>query len=167
MNIQKIRHYIKIIITLIAIIPWSIIIILLLQIKSLLSEQLKISNKIEVLDSVSIKQPEFFNLSAKEGLQDALFYYNIKHSDIVYAQAKLETGNFTSKICLDNNNLFGLYDSNNKQYYRYKHWTESVLAYKNYIQSKYKPPEDYYNFLERIKYAEDKSYTRLLKEIIE
>ena len=64
------------------------------------------------------------------------------------------------------NNLFGLYNSKEKRYYKFNHWTESVVAYKEWIQKKYKPLNNYYAFLEEMNYAEGKSYTRLLKEIV-
>ena len=112
------------------------------------------------------KQPDFFSKSPQEGLMEALEYYGVKHPQIVYAQAVLETGHFKSKVCLNYNNLFGLYNSKEKRYCKFKHWTESVVAYKEWIQKKYQPPNNYYAFLEEINYAEEKSYTRLLKEIV-
>ena len=84
----------------------------------------------------------------------------------MYAQAILETGHFKSRVCLEYNNLFGLYNSRKKQYYRFNHWSESVIAYKNWIQRRYKPSEDYYIFLDRIKYAESIEYIPLLKKIV-
>lgn len=110
--------------------------------------------------------PVFMNRTAKEGLIDALKYYDIKHPDIVYAQAVLETGHFKSEGCLKHNNLFGLYNSKAKRYCRFNHWTESVIAYKEWIQRRYKPPEDYYEFLKRIHYARDPEYIKKLKKIV-
>lgn len=110
--------------------------------------------------------PVFMDKTAKEGLADALKYYDIHHSDIVYAQAILETGHFKSVGCLEHNNLFGLYNSKAKRYCRFNHWTESVVAYKEWIQRRYKPPEDYYKFLSRIHYAEDPTYIAKLKQIV-
>lgn len=111
-------------------------------------------------------QPDFFSKSPQEGLMEALEYYEVKHPQIVYAQAVLETGHFKSNVCLNYNNLFGLYDSKNKDYYKFNHWAESIVAYKEWIQKKYQPPNNYYAFLEEINYAEGKSYTRLLKQIV-
>lgn len=116
-------------------------------------------------DTVAHK-PTFYDKSAKEGLKEALEFYNIQHSDVVYAQAILETGHFKSAGCLEYNNLFGLYDSANKRYYKFNHWTESIEAYKELIQSKYEPPNDYYRFLSRIHYAEDPGYIIKLKQIV-
>ena len=110
--------------------------------------------------------PVFMDRTAKEGLIDALKYYDIQHPDIVYAQAVLETGHFKSEGCLKHNNLFGLYNSKAKRYCRFNHWTESVIAYKEWIQRRYKPPEDYYKFLKRIHYARDPEYIKKLKKIV-
>lgn len=89
----------------------------------------------------------------------------IYHPDIVLAQAKLETGNYKSKACNVYNNLFGLRKPNGS-YYKFNSWQESVKAYKNWIQNKYTPPNDYYNFLDSIGYAEDISYTNKLRNMI-
>lgn len=107
--------------------------------------------------------PTFFSQGLEEGLYDALLYYDIQHTDIVYAQALLETGYFRSKGRTRDNNLFGLYDSKTRRYCIFNHWTESVKAYKNWIQYRYKPPNDYYEFLRRIHYASDPRYITKLK----
>lgn len=112
-------------------------------------------------------EPNFYKQTPKEGLYEALVFYDLYHPNIVYAQAILETGNFTSGGCKKDNNLFGLYDSKNKCYYKFNHWYESVEAYKKWIQKRYKPGEDYYNFLKRIHYAEDPNYTKILKRIVD
>ena len=111
-------------------------------------------------------QPDFFNKLPQEGLMEALEYYEIKHPQIVYAQAILETGHFKSNVCLNYNNLFGLYDSKNKDYYKFNHWAESIVAYKEWIQKKYQPPNNYYVFLEEVNYASDKEYISTLKSIV-
>ena len=111
--------------------------------------------------------PAFENKTPEEGIDEALQYYKIEHPTIVKAQAILETGNFTSNLCIKNNNLFGLYDSKNKRYYSYNHWWESIEAYKKLIQRKYDNSKYYYMFLEDIKYAKDKEYINKLKEIAE
>lgn len=111
--------------------------------------------------------PAFEYKTPEEGIDEALQYYKIEHPTIVKAQAILETGNFTSNLCIKNNNLFGLYDSKNKRYYSYNYWWESVEAYKKLIQRKYDNSKYYYMFLEDIKYAKDKDYISKLKEIAE
>ena len=75
----------------------------------------------------------------------------------VVAQALLETGYFTSRVCLECNNLFGLRRPSDGSYYEFDRWEESVKAYKDYVQYKYKGG-DYLLFLKRIGYAEDPDY---------
>lgn len=116
-----------------------------------------------ILFSAKAETPSFMNKGPQEGLWEALEYYDVHHKEIVYAQAVLETGWFKSGGCRKGNNLFGL---RGKRYHRYNHWSESVKAYKEKIQSRYKPGEDYYKFLKRIHYAEAQNYTTLLKSIV-
>lgn len=117
-------------------------------------------------DTATLKETSFYNKLPQDGLMDALIYFDIKHADIVYAQALLETGHFKSYNCLHRNNLFGLYNSKTKSYYTFNHWTESVIAYKLWIQNRYKEDEDYLSFLNRIGYAEEPLYNKYLMDII-
>lgn len=92
-------------------------------------------------------------------------YFELKEPDIVLAQIKLETGYLNSRVCLENGNLMGMM-KNKTEYYKFSHWIESIVAYKYKIQSRYKPSkETYYQFLRRIKYAEDFNYILKLKQI--
>ena len=116
-------------------------------------------------DTLEYRQ-DFHSKSPEDGLMEALIYYEVQHPQIVYAQAIIETGNFKSSLCLNQNNLFGLYNSSKGRYHRFDHWTESVIAYKDFIQYRYKPPEDYYKFLQRIGYAEDPNYISKLKKVV-
>ena len=98
-----------------------------------------------ILFSANAEPPSFMHKSPKDGLWEALEYYDIHHKEIVYAQAILETGHFKSGGCHKGHNLFGL---RGKHYHRYK------------------PGEDYYKFLKRIHYAENPNYINLLKSIV-
>lgn len=109
--------------------------------------------------------PAFFSQSPKEGLIEALEYYEIQFPEIVYAQALLETGHFSSSVCKNYNNLFGLYNSKIKDYYSFEHWSDSVKAYKDFVQYKYKGNTDYYTFLINLPYATDPNYIRKIKQL--
>ena len=76
---------------------------------------------------------------------------------IVAAQYCLETGYGSSNVCRNYNNLFGLYNSSQRDYYRFCSWEESVAGYVRMIQRRYDPKKDkdYYAFLKRIGYAEN------------
>ena len=99
----------------------------------------------------------------KENVLAELKKQNIPHPHIVLAQSRLETGNYTSKVCRIKNNLFGMKKGNT--YRNYNNWKESIEDYKRHISSKYKGG-DYYKFLENLGYAEDTLYTTLLKRIV-
>lgn len=97
-------------------------------------------------------------------LATVLERHGILHPRIVIAQALLETGYFTSRVCLECNNLFGLRRPKDGSYYEFDNWEESVKAYRDYIQYRYKDG-DYYQFLQRIGYAEDPNYVSKVKQI--
>ena len=108
------------------------------------------------------------------GRNRALSYHNlvevmeecgIRQQLYVIAQACLETGWFTSKVFRQYNNLFGLYDSRKRDYYRFSSWEDSVIAYRKYIQYRYKGG-NYLTFLRRIGYAEDPQYTAKVAKIV-
>lgn len=107
--------------------------------------------------------PGFFEMEPEHGLWLVMDYYDIQYPEIVYAQAIIESGHFRSRRCIEDNNIFGL--KRNGHYMRFDHWTESVMAYKLMVQSKYKGG-DYYEFLERLGYAESEDYIDLLKLIV-
>lgn len=117
---------------------------------------------------VQLEQPEFFleDRPTRELILQACEYYNIHHSDIVVAQAILETGHFRSENCKVNNNLFGLFNSKKKEYFKFDHWTSCVKAYRDMIQYRLRENEDYYQFLTRIGYAEDPQYITKVKGIV-
>lgn len=94
----------------------------------------------------------------------ALVHYEIKEPKIVLAQAKLESANYTSSIFKKNNNFLGLYNSRKRQYFKFDHWSECILAYKNMVEYKHKEGENYYDFLKRIGYAKDPEYISKVKK---
>ena len=117
--------------------------------------------------TVMLEQPEFFLADRPDvkSVMEACRYYGVQDCGIVVSQAILETGHFKSDNCVKNNNLFGLYNAKRKRYYRFGHWSESVVAYRDKVQYKRKPGEAYYDFLLRIGYAKDKKYIHKVKDI--
>lgn len=99
-----------------------------------------------------------------DNMLKACNHYGILYPEIVTAQAILESGNFKSKVFRERNNPFGLYDSKNKEYYIFNHWTDALLAYRDKVQYKYKGG-DYYIFLKKLPYAMDKDYISKVKTI--
>jgi len=103
---------------------------------------------------------------------------NIKFPHIVLAQSKLETGHFTSKVFVENHNLFGMKEARVRvniargtQYNHayYNNWYESVYDYAFYQSrylSKLKTEEEYFQYLDE-SYAEAANYVETLKGMIE
>lgn len=102
---------------------------------------------------------------SEEVLYKTLVHYEFPEPSIITAQAVLETGGFKSRLCSNNNNLFGLYNSKKLEYYKFDSWISCIFAYKKYILNKYKDGEDYYEFLHKIGYAEDPKYIDKVKSI--
>lgn len=128
-----------------------------------------VSENHKVLDTevpIKLEQPEFmlYKIPNDSLVFMACKYYGLEHDSIIVTQAKLETGNYQSYQCRVNNNLFGLYNSSKGEYFKFNNWWESVEAYKNKIQYRYKGG-DYYQWLQKIGYAEDPSYVSKLKII--
>ena len=117
------------------------------------------------LDTVSVKWKEDPFVLKEANVYNELVAQGIDFPKIVLAQAILETGNFKSYNCLSRNNLFGLKNKKGA-YMSFTHWTFSVTAYKKYIQKYKLPPVDYYEYINKLGYAEDSNYTSKLKEIV-
>lgn len=98
-----------------------------------------------------------------QNLKDVVTEVGLSNKLFVLAQAVLETGNFQSRVCTDYNNLFGLYDSKNGEYFRFARWEDSVVGYERMVQRRYKGG-NYLHFLRDIGYAEDPGYiTKIAK----
>lgn len=97
----------------------------------------------------------------------ACTYYGIKYPNIVTAQAILESGNFKSGLFKENNNPFGLYNSEKEEYFKFTHWTDAILAYQSMIEYKFNgnTQEHYYKFLEELPYATSNKYIDKVKAI--
>ena len=101
--------------------------------------------------------------------------FGVKSKKIVLAQIKLETGHFTSKICTENNNLTGMKlprvrkttaIGENRGHAKYNSWIDSIRDIRLF-QDYYNVGDDcYYTFLERIGYAQNSQYIKLLKTIV-
>lgn len=95
----------------------------------------------------------------------------IKYPETVLAQAKLETGNFTSAIFKENHNLFGMKVAEtrptsaigiNRGHAQYKDWKDSVIDYallQSFIIAKLPTlnSKEYRNYIQRF-YSETADY---------
>lgn len=127
---------------------------------------------------VSVKERVVYDsdVFTPERLYNYIVECGIKFPDIVYRQALLESGRFSSDIFMCGNNLFGMKLARQrpttavgeyKGHAEYKSWKASVQDYalfQSAFMRKYKTEEQYYKALGK-SYAEDDSYIRLLKNM--
>lgn len=99
-------------------------------------------------------------ISTKE-VKQLLIKYNIQNPDIVLRVGILESGWFKSNKAINHHNIFGFETGKT----HFKSYDECILAYKDRVESRLKKNENYYKFLKRIKYADDKKYIWKLKHI--
>jgi hypothetical protein len=120
------------------------------------------------LDSWSEKELNDDNVLAFMG------YVGIEHPHIVLAQMKLESGNYTSKLALENNNYFGMKQPRKRAttsigekngFASYKNWACSVLDYALW-QRTYASNLSEKEYLDTLAtYAEDKKYITKVKKL--
>lgn len=120
---------------------------------------------------VEVRDTSFLNVNELNDsiLYLALVHYEVKYPKAVLAQAKLESGNYTSNHCRTRNNFLGLYNSRKKEYFSFSHWTACLLKYKQCFQSKdlnYSTDEEYIDYLLEIGYATDPLYKDKIMRII-
>ena len=114
----------------------------------------------------------------EEKLVDLLRELNVKFPYIVLAQAKVESGNFSSRIFRENHNLFGMKRARVRVntalgtqhgHAYYDSWRSSVFDYAFYqcrYLSSISSESEYFQYLSQ-SYAEDESYVLKLKDMIE
>ena len=113
---------------------------------------------------------------SENNLKKLLEKLHVKNIDIVIAQAKIETGNFKSKVFLENNNLFGMRQARqrittstgtNLNHATYDNWQDSVIDYTIY-QSTYLKSFNRNEYLDYLQanYAENPNYVKLIKQMV-
>ena len=111
-------------------------------------------------------------ISFEDSVYNYILELNIQHPEIVLRQARIESGNFKSRIFLENNNMFGMKIPNkrpnmvsgsNRGYAVYNSWQESIIDYALYqvYSGKNLSQEDYIKMLNN-NYAEDVNYLNKL-----
>jgi cell division protein FtsL len=113
----------------------------------------------------------------KENVDYFMSEFGIKYWYVVRQQILCESANFTSDVCLNGHNLFGMKLPGQrettaigeyKEHAKYKHWVYSLYDYKLWQEARFnaipiKVNESYYDYLLKIKYAESPVYINALK----
>jgi uncharacterized FlgJ-related protein len=133
----------------------------------------KVVNVNKVVYYSAIDDLEF----SEENLMIVIKRMGIRFADIVLAQAKLETGNFTSKSFTIHNNLFGMKIPKSRLtvatgerfgHASYEHWTYSVMDYalfQSTFARKIRTRKGYMRYLSR-NYAEDENYINKIGKLL-
>lgn len=124
--------------------------------------------KINNLDSIDV-------VDFKDSVLNYIYDMRLEHPYIVYAQCIVETGNFTSTIMLENNNLFGMKLPERratlalgvkKGHSYYRNWKESIIDYSLYQMAYMRglTEEEYFEKL-RKSYASDEYYIKKIRQL--
>ena len=131
----------------------------------------------EVLDPLLTDSTLVAKAKQEVAFEDSVYQYilflNIKHPEVVFKQAKIESGNFKSKVFRENNNMFGMkipykraniVGGENLGYAVYNTWQESIIDYALYqtYTAKGMNKEQYIKHL-GASYAEDPNYKSKIK----
>lgn len=115
---------------------------------------------------------------SQEALVKELKRLNVRFPEIILAQSILETGHFSSRIFIENNNLFGMKQARARSttavgtqlgHAFYDHWKQSVMDYalfQNAYMNKLRSEKSYLKYLDK-NYAEAENYDKNLLQIIE
>lgn len=123
----------------------------------------KMEAKEVTIEKTNVMRNEYKKLNDSIVLE-MLIKKNVKEPYIVLAQAKIETGNYTSRLCRQGNNLFGI--KLNGRYAHFKSVDECIDRYLDKIQYKYREGhETYYAFLKRIRYATSPNYINTVRRV--
>jgi hypothetical protein len=142
-------------------------------------------NDIELAQQLTVaklvSQEELYNSNVSSFFDNKIIFIrellNIKFPEVVYAQAVIESGNFTSKKFREDNNLFGMRKAKSRctlafgtgTYAKFKTWRESVIDYALYqtaFAKKCRTRAEYVNHLAR-NYATGSNYSGHLLQVIE
>lgn len=114
------------------------------------------------ISSLELNKENFFIVCDELGLV---------HSDVIYAQALLESGHFTSGWYKTHNNFLGLWNSYKSEPYSFPHWSDCLRGYRDYIQYRYDEEmgttDEYLMFLDELGYAEDPEYDSKVRRMLE
>lgn len=140
-----------------------ILIIMTIIINKMFKEARNLPNSLQV-ETVEIIDTSMF----KDSILNFIFELRLEHPYIVYSQAIIESGNFTSNIWRENNNMFGMKMPErrstlaigiNKGHSIYRNWKECIIDYALFQSSYLRglSEEEYFVKIGN-SYAEDSSY---------
>lgn len=125
------------------------------------NEEVKeVQHKISYKEVKKIIYKEKEDKFTPEKFKEYLLELNLRYPEIIFAQARLETGNFTSRAFREQNNLFGLHVARQRptlakkgkgRLAHYSSWRDSVVDYAFLVADrmrKLESREDYLRYLD-------------------
>jgi len=158
----KIKHYV-----------YSVLLILFIGSSVGFTGGVEISKMIERVPIIIRINNEKFS---EQNLRKEIKKLNLKFENVLIQQYKLETGNGTSQVFKENNNIFGMKNAyfrpstaigNNLGHALYEDWNQSVLdmaLFQAQVLRNVHTEDEYYQFLDQF-YSETKNYSTRLKNI--
>ena len=131
-----------------------------------------------ILLYLEIGQADIYNIQHQFSEERMIYLaesLGIEHIDIMVAQARIETGWYTSGIFIHNKNIFGMKlperrettaIGSNRGHAQYTSWQQSVADYKLWqlkVLTKNKSREQYLSYISK-NYAEDGNYINLINK---
>ena len=115
------------------------------------------------------------SLVLRDSILNEIYNMRIEHPYIVYAQAIIESGNFTSKIWKENNNMFGMKMPERRAtlaigirsgHSIYKSWKDCLIDYALYQMSYMRglTEDEYFDKLKQ-SYASDEYYINKVRKL--
>lgn len=128
-------------------------------------------------NNVDLKIKERDSLALRDSILTEIYNLRIEHPYIVYAQAIVESGNFTSKIWKENHNMFGMKMPERRAtlaikirygHSVYNNWRECLIDYSLYQMAYMRglDEDEYFDKL-RNSYAKDSQYIEKIKRLKE
>jgi uncharacterized FlgJ-related protein len=158
----KIKHYV-----------YSVLLILFIGSSVGFTGGVEISKMIERVPIIIRINNEKFS---EQNLRKEIKKLNLKFENVLIQQYKLETGNGTSQVFKENNNIFGMKNAyfrpstaigNNLGHALYENWKYSVAdmaMFQAQVLRNVHTEDEYYQFLDQF-YSETKDYSTRLKSI--
>jgi len=158
----KIKHYV-----------YSVLLILFIGSSVGFTGGVEISKMIERVPIIIRINNEKFS---EQNLRKEIKKLNLKFENVLIQQYKLETGNGTSQVFKENNNIFGMKNAyfrpstaigNNLGHALYENWKYSVAdmaMFQAQVLRNVHTEDEYYQFLDQF-YSETKNYSTRLKNI--
>lgn len=112
------------------------------------------------IDTCNYKPRVIIDTLTSENVYKEILENNIQFPKIVLMQSIIETGHYKSRLCKEQNNLFGF--GGPGKFMKFDSWKSCIKFYKKY-QDKYYQGGDYFKFLLDIGFADGEEYIKMLK----